>query len=204
MKNVFFLLFILILCQISFGQNKIDSSRIIPAAMLSEKALKMQLIYQNLGNYTYLVGRSFGKYSVKDLNGKGLTNDSLKGKIVFYNFWFESCHFCHNLFEPLNALYEHYKNEPRFELISFTFDTKDILQENILKYNLNYRNIPTTNNICNSLMFDKGFPANFLVDDKGNIVFGTGGSTLLTNEKYFSEFIIPQIDKLLADLDKVD
>jgi hypothetical protein len=53
-------------------------------------------------------------------------------------------------------------------------------------------------------MFDKGFPANFLVDGKGNIVFGTGGSTLIPNEKYFSEVVIPQIDKLLADLKKVD
>lgn len=206
LKKLFIKLCFILICVIIFSyptvaQNIIDSSRIVPAAMLSKQQLKMQLIYQNRSNYTYLVGRPFGKYSVKDLNGNILTNDSVKGKIVFYNFWFESCHFCHNLFEPLNALYEHYKNEPRFELISFTFDTKEVLAQNITKYNLRYRNIATTNNLCHSLMFDKGFPANFLVDGKGNIVFGTGGSQL-ENENYFSEFIIPQIDKLLADLRK--
>ena len=49
-------------------------------------------------------------------------------------------------------------------------------------------------------MFDKGFPANFLVDQNGIIVFGMGVSPLLNNNSFFKDDLIPKINVLLANL----
>ena len=189
---IFICFFSLIVC----GQQKDSAGKLF--SMLSEKAQKQALIIQRLSDYSYIEGNQFGKFCSKDTTGRIiLTNDSLKGKVVFVNFWFESCKYCHNLFEPLNQLSAHYKDNPYFRLISFTFDLPEVLEKNSTKYGLKYPVLYLEDSACHSLLIDKGFPANFLLDKTGKIVLGTGVSKFLANPKFFDEEIIPRIDSLL-------
>lgn len=198
--------FIFFICFVYTGSRAVcqvnDSVPKMPFVIHTDKQQTHEQVVRNLSNYTYLAGKKFGSFDVKDFEGKSITNKNFKNKIVLYNFWFEGCKYCHNLFEPLNELFKYYQNEVDFQIVSFTFDTPDVVIKNINKYQLIYPVISTTNKACYDLMFDKGFPANFLVDQNGIIVFGMGVSPLLNNNSFFKDDLIPKINVLLANLKK--
>ena len=153
---------------------------------------------KKLSDYSYIIGRDFGKFSVANKDGAIiLNNDSLHGKVVFINFWFDGCAYCHNLFQPLNRLAEHYKSNPGFKLVSFSFDHAGLIQKNIEKYQLQYPVFHLSNAECHLLMIDKVFPSNQLIEKTGKIVDGFGVTPLLHNSHFFEKEMIPKIDSLL-------
>jgi len=171
-----------------------------PFLTYSKAQQREQLMLKRLSDYSYIIGRDFGKFSVANKDGDViLNNDSIMDKVVFVNFWFDGCAYCHNLFEPLNRLVEHYKDNPGFKVVSFTFDNIQFMQKNIKKYNLRYPVFHLQEVLCHSLMTDKGFPSNLLLDKTGKIVDGFGVTPLLDNAHFFEENIIPKIDSLLND-----
>ena len=169
-----------------------------PFLTMSAAQQRQEILIKRLSDYSYIIGRNFGKFSVANKDGDViLNNDSLMGKVVFVNFWFDGCAYCHNLFEPLNRLDEYYKNDPRFKVVSFTFDNIDFMQKNIKKYNLRYPVFYLQEVLCHSLMTYKGFPSNLLLDKTGKIVDGFGVTPLLKNAHFFEQDLIPKIDSLL-------
>ena len=60
-----------------------------------------------------LEGRIFAQntapdFTVKDLEGKEITSDSLKGKVVLLHFWATWCHYCRKEIPHLNDIYKRY------------------------------------------------------------------------------------------------
>ncbi len=162
---------------------------------------RQQFLLKRLSDYKYFIGRDFGKFSVTNQDGDViLNNDSLMGRVVLVNFWFDGCAYCHNLFEPLNKLAEYYKNNPVFKLISFTFDNITTIRRNIDRYQLLYPVHHLSDVECHSLITDKGFPVNFLLTPEGKIVDGFGVTPLLGNANFFEDDVIPKIDSLLSAL----
>ena len=169
-----------------------------PFLTMSAAQQRQELLLKRLSDYSYIIGRDFGKFSVTNKDGSVfLNNESLMGKVVFVNFWFDGCSPCHNLFQPLNRLAEHYKNNPGFKLVSFSFDDTAMIRKNVKKYQLMYPVFHLSETLCHSLMTDKGFPSNLLLDKTGKIVDGFGVTPLLGNAHFFEENIIPKIDSLL-------
>ncbi|MGB2996949.1 MAG: TlpA disulfide reductase family protein [Ferruginibacter sp.] len=198
MKKYILLSLVSFLCIILYAQPKDSVKLPHPFALLSPQQQKEVLFIKSLSDYSYIEGRQFGTFCATDTTGKIiLTNDNLMGKLVFINFWFDGCAYCHTLFEPLNKLTKHYKDNPRFQVLSFTFDPPQILEKNITKYGLEYPVFILSQGDCARLLIDKGYPANFLLDKTGKIVLGTGVSKFLANPKFFDEEIIPRIDSLL-------
>ena len=67
------------------------------------------------------IGHPFQKFSFTE-NGKTFNNDSLKGKVVFINFWFEACHPCILEMDALNELFEKLKDNKDFMFVSLSID----------------------------------------------------------------------------------
>lgn len=171
-----------------------------PFLTYSAAQQRQQLLLKRLSDYSYIIGRHFGKFSVANKDGDViLNNDSLIGKVVLVNFWFDGCAYCHNLFPPLNRLVEHYKNNPGFKVVSLSFDETIMIRKNIEKYQLMYPVFHLSEILCHSLMTDKGFPSNLLLDKTGKIVDGLGVTSFLNNPHFFEEAMIPKIDSLLSD-----
>ena len=63
------------------------------------------------------------------INGKPFSNIQLSGKTVFMNFWFASCTPCIAEFPYLNELYVNLQDSIHFELVSFTFESPEKIQE---------------------------------------------------------------------------
>src|SRR5438309_8280297 len=83
------------------------------------------------------IGKPFPAFVAANEQGS-INNDSLKGKVVLINFWFEGCHPCIAEFDALNELAEKLKPNKDFEFISFTWDNAETIQRVKEKYQLQF------------------------------------------------------------------
>ena len=167
---------------------------------LSGKALlKMDSLFKAIdkkNNET--IGKQFPEFSVFN-NKEECSNSKLKGKVVFINFWFSKCAPCIAEFDQLNKLFEKYKENKKFELISFTFESPAEINLMKKKYNIKYQVFSITGSECNRLNFNNSFPTNIIVDSLGSVKFIHSGGQLDKSEikKYFTTTIYPLISKEL-------
>jgi thiol-disulfide isomerase/thioredoxin len=79
-----------------------------------------------------MVGKPLPEFEGKTLSGLSVSNESLKGKTVVFNFWFVNCKPCIEEIPRLNELVKKYQNHPDIVFLSVTFD-KDKKVKNFLK-----------------------------------------------------------------------
>lgn len=144
------------------------------------------------------VGKPFPLFYVKT-DSVTWTNDSLKGKVVFINFWFENCPPCVAEMEPLNELYQKLRNNPTVAFLSFSFESQEKLKGLKSKYNIPYTVATISSQECYRLNQDHGFPTSIILDKNGVIKFlKTGG--YMDKEKVH-QFITEEVyNKILAEL----
>ena len=147
---------------------------------------------------TQVIGKPFPLFYVKSGNATW-TNDSLKGKVVFINFWFENCPPCVAEMGPLNELYQKLKGHPNVAFLSFSFESQEKLKALKTKYNIPYTVATINHGECYRLNQDHGFPTSIILDKNGVIKFlKTGG--YIDKEKVH-KFITEEIyKKILAEL----
>src|SRR5215217_6848446 len=100
-----YLLAFCFLGNISFAQSKKQDSLLLALQVKQKSA----------------IGKPFPAFVIYDGRTR-ITNDSLKGKIVFINFWFAHCGPCIAEFKGLDSLYQQLKENTAFQFISFTFE----------------------------------------------------------------------------------
>lgn len=152
----------------------------------------------NMGG-AYLIGRNLPAFEIKSVQGKLYTNEDLKNKITFINFWFEACAPCIAEMDALENLYQDFKPNKNFQFLSFTYEKKEVVEKISEKYQMSYPILTTTTDSCYMLNFRKGFPTTIIVDQKGEIIFFIFGGT--TNPKsadfYFKTNVYPLLNCLL-------
>lgn len=117
----------------------------------------------------------FKKFSAIASNGMTYTQDSLKGKITFINFWSEDCASCIAQMGALNDLYEKYKNNKDFRFLSFTYETDKNVGRIVRKHHLEYPIIRMEREEINRLIFSLGLPTAIITDIAGKISFINSG-----------------------------
>ena len=119
--------------------------------------------------------KPFPQFEIQS-EGKVINNDSLKGKVVFINFWFSACSPCIAEFEGLNEMYEKLKDSSDIVFISITFDSEKESKSVRERFHLNYPMYSLSPQECTRLLNGKGYPSSFILDREGRIVFSqTGG-----------------------------
>jgi thiol-disulfide isomerase/thioredoxin len=123
------------------------------------------------------------------LNGETPTAESLKGKVVLINFWTYSCISCVRLIPLLNEWQETYQDQglviigvhtPEYNFEKVT----DNLQTVINRFQVKYPVIQDNNYAVWEDYNNQFWPANYLIDREGKIVyarFGDGGEDLLSD-----------------------
>jgi len=116
------------------------------------------------------VGLTYVPIDVISLDGRHITNASLKGKVTWLNFWFEACPGCRNEFDKLNKLYDSLKNDPDFQFIAITYDKKETLLPFIKQFDLHYP-VATVNSQIETdrLSYTHGYPTNIIIDKDGKV-----------------------------------
>jgi DsbE subfamily thiol:disulfide oxidoreductase len=67
------------------------------------------------------VGRPAPELSLRDTTGKTYTLSALRGSVVFINFWASWCQPCKEEMPSLQALYNRFKGDPRFRLVTILY-----------------------------------------------------------------------------------
>ena len=127
------------------------------------------------------------------------SNSTLKGKIIFINFWFATCPPCLAEFDELNKLYAKFKDNSNFEFISFTFEDSEKIESIKKAYRISYTVISIPKEDCYKLNLNNGFPTSVILDKDGKIkLIHSGGSLVRTDIKhFFSEKYYPLISSEL-------
>ena len=142
------------------------------------------------------IGKSFPAFVAANEQGM-VNNDSLKGKVVLINFWFEGCHPCLAEFDGLNELAEKLKQNKDFEFISFTWNNDEAIKRVKENYKLQFKVYYSKE--CSKLNLGFGYPTTMILDRQGIIKYLVSGGT--TDKEKAREFVmntlLPEIQKEL-------
>jgi thiol-disulfide isomerase/thioredoxin len=141
----------------------------------------------------------FKTFSAKTITGNIYTNDSLKNKVTFINFWFEACAPCIAEFDALNSLNNKYKGDKNFQFLSFTYETNENITRIANEHHLEYPILHIEKEKIYDLIFKLGFPTNIITDQSGNIRYIKCGG--FTDEKKaqeeFDSVYAKEVERLL-------
>ena len=141
------------------------------------------------------IGSKYLDFNVEALQGKRFSENNLQKKITVIDFWEESCSPCVGLFDFFNNLSLHYKDNPSFQLFSFTCDSEERAKKIVDKHNLLFDVACIKREEIYHLNYNTCFPAILIIDSNGivsNFYFG-----LNENEKNSMK---DNIDNLLVEL----
>ncbi|BDS10820.1 TlpA family protein disulfide reductase [Aureispira anguillae] len=127
-----------------------------------------------------MIGEKIPLFEEVTYEGKKITPQSIKNKVVVINLWFMACAPCIAELDGLNKVVENYKKRKDVLFISFTTDSKQVLEEDFLpNYELNFEIIPNSEEtIFNVFKNGWGFPTTIVVDKSGKIhKITAGGAT---------------------------
>jgi thiol-disulfide isomerase/thioredoxin len=115
-------------------------------------------------------GKEYVPFSITTLDGKILDNNSTRGKVTFFTFWFKNCAPCLAEFDELNELYSHFKNDTDVVFVSVTFDKKEDITGVLEKYKVTFpiATVPSRQE-AHRMNYGKGFPSVVLMDRQGKI-----------------------------------
>ena len=137
-------------------------------------------------------GTTAPNFIAKDLLGKMIDLNDLKGKVVLLNFWFINCPPCRMEMPDLNELKEEYKNQ-EVAFIGITFDQPEQIKEFFKKTPFEFQIIPNAMPIIDDYKIS-GYPTSIVIGKDGKVVDSKmGGSFNIKEElKAFIEKALKQ------------
>jgi len=112
------------------------------------------------------IGQRAPGFKLQDLNGKEVTLDQYKGKIVMIDFWATWCGPCQKTMPLLENLEKEYKNSLVLLAINLQ-DSKDVVMDYAKKQALNSRILLDEQGSVGSLYGTDQIPIQFLIDRNG-------------------------------------
>lgn len=114
-------------------------------------------------------GEPFPEFSFNDLNGKLITNENLKGKIVVIKCWYIHCAACIKEFPEVNQLVDSYKDREDIVFISLAEDSPEQLKAFLARKPLSYSVVPNMKTYMNLTLQLNAFPTHFIINKEGFI-----------------------------------
>lgn len=105
-------------------------------------------------------------FDLRDLNGKRITAESLKGKPTLVNFYFATCKPCILEVGPLN---EFAAARPHMNFLAITFDEPDEARGFVDRYKFKWRVVPDARDLIDQVRV-KSYPMMALFDADGRLL----------------------------------
>ncbi|WP_168193954.1 TlpA disulfide reductase family protein [Pontibacter sp. SGAir0037] len=112
-----------------------------------------------------LVGCTMPDFTAQTLEGKSISRQSLKGKVVVMNFWFIGCKPCLAELPALNTLADQYKDK-EVVFIAFGRDSQQrITEEFLTKHEFKFQHVADGKNYADKFLASAaGFPLSLVFD----------------------------------------
>jgi thiol-disulfide isomerase/thioredoxin len=163
------------LYQTTFGQKTCFNK---DSVLSYQKAIYQDSVWRgDRVNLAFLQGCPFPEYGFNQLNEEILKISSLKGQLVFVNFWFKSCEPCIEEMPTLVKLSEKYSKK-NVKFINVSTDQKSDLETYIMAHSMpgilqTYQNREI---LLDNYAATFGYPMYFLIGKNGNIIKAWTGS----------------------------
>lgn len=135
-------------------------------------------------------------FSATSMNGETVDLADLKGKVVVLTFWSTKCPICAAEIPKLNQLAGNYKNK-NVVFLGLTMENSDKVKAYLSKKSFDFKIIPNSFGVVLKYAdkdgdgrISMGFPAHFLVNQRGEIELKTSGFDK-------TEILDAQINRLL-------
>jgi peroxiredoxin len=125
-------------------------------------------------------------------------NQSLKGKVVLINFWFEDCHPCMTEMKALNNLFKKMNSNKDFVFISLTWNNKETIERVKEKYGLVFDVFSAPGKECQRLNFGCGYPTSIVLDKSGMVKYRHSGGSIKMEEadEFIEKTLMAEIQSL--------
>jgi peroxiredoxin len=139
------------------------------------------------------IGTIAPDWTLYDANGKQVSLNQLKGKVVLLDFYFIGCSGCMASIIPLNAIYEKYKNNNLIIASLTERDSKKAVLDFEKRYQIKYTGYINAAEVVKSYHVT-AFPTFYFIDKEGKI-----GNIFVGYNDDFEEKVTSVIDKLLRN-----
>jgi len=109
-------------------------------------------------------------FTVTTLDGRTITADSLRGKVVVINFWATWCGPCRVEVPDLVALQEKYRDEVVVLGLSTDEGSPDAVRQFVEQFEINYPVAIVSRDVEQAFEGITGLPTSFIVDPEGRVV----------------------------------
>jgi thiol-disulfide isomerase/thioredoxin len=160
------------------SQNLPNGKRSITIIPISESELEQSKKEKDVYRNSFL-GKKLPGFSLVDMNDNKLDSNNTKGKIVVLNFWFTACKPCVMEIPELSRLENDYKNNEVI-FIAITFDSKESVQQFLVKRSFTYLMVASEKNYPEKLNVTD-YPLHIVVDENGivkNVINGYSDDTI--------------------------
>ncbi len=121
-------------------------------------------------------GQPFPNFSFKDLDGKLVNNNVVKGKFVVINFWSSQCNTCLKEISQLNKTTEAFYDEDDVVFLAPTFELSGTTNQFLSSKKFNYTVLSDAQSLMDELALEY-YPTHMILDKEGNILdINVGGA----------------------------
>ena len=155
------------------------------------------LVSSGLAQQSLKPGAAAPEFTGESLDGKTYNLSQLQGKVVVLTFWSTRCQICHGEIPRLNRVADRYHGQD-VVLLALTMENNAKIEQYLRKNPFAFSVIPNSFGVVmkyadvdKSGNIDMGFPAHYVIDQRGAIVHRSDGWDKAAN-------LEAQISKLLA------
>ncbi len=112
-------------------------------------------------------GKEFPAFNLTTLDGKVVSSENTKGKIILFNFWFTRCGPCIKEIPELNELVEEFQSEDVL-FIAPTFDDSIQVAKFLTRFDFDYTLVSDVKDFCLELNI-RSYPTHFIINREGVI-----------------------------------
>jgi len=116
------------------------------------------------------------EFELRDLQGKSVKLSSLKGKVVFLNFWATGCGPCRTEMPSMQRLYERFKDQGLEILAVDLQEDGDRVQSFVKELGLTFTVLLDTSGTVGAQYAARAIPTTYLLDRKGFVFARMVGS----------------------------
>lgn len=113
-------------------------------------------------------------FSVEDLAGNKVSLTSLKGKVIYLDFWFAACTPCHKLFKETKAAKEYFKLDSNVVFLTVSIDSRDVWEKALKKIIIQGYHVYTENKFGEHPIIESydviEYPTIYLIGKDGTII----------------------------------
>jgi peroxiredoxin/outer membrane lipoprotein-sorting protein len=120
------------------------------------------------GAKSNLVGNPAPEFAVKDLDGKSVSLQNLRGKVVLLNFWATWCGPCIVEMPHLEKLYQEFKNKD-VAIVTISNEDPQTIREFLLKNKYSFGSLVDDGSAVSQLYQVKGIPQTVFLSKSGKV-----------------------------------